>query len=120
MIDSKKSKQVGNSGEDLAWEEYQKRGYTLLERHYIVYGVGEADLILAKGDQLIIAEVKTRRTLRYGEPLESISKLKQHRLKEVARQYLSETEYNSVRFDCVSIKIGNHSITVDITEEAFI
>lgn len=120
MTDTKAAKRTGSYGEDLAAKAYEAKGYIVLERQYRIHGVGEADLILLKDNELVFAEVKTRKGISYGAPEESVNKLKQHRLKQVARHYINKREYNGVRFDVVSIMIEDHRVTVDIIEEAFL
>ena len=120
MTDSKAAKRTGNYGEGLAVKAYEAKGYIALERQYRIHGVGEVDLILIKDNELVFAEVKTRKSTACGAPEESVNKLKQHRIKKVARRYINNTEYDSVRFDVVSVEIDDQGVSVDIIEEAFL
>lgn len=45
---------------------------------------GEIDIVARHGDCLVVCEVKTRRTLRYGSPLEAITWRKAARLRRLA------------------------------------
>lgn len=61
---------------------------------------------------MIFAEVKTRTTIEYGDPLESVNRLKVARIKKVASQYLASKrlpEYNP-SFNIISIIIGRSFI----------
>lgn len=51
----------GRWGEDLAAREYQRDGYTVLDRNSRCE-LGEVDLILERGGTVVFCEVKTRRT----------------------------------------------------------
>jgi putative endonuclease len=51
---------------------------------------GEIDLVVMDGDCLVIVEVKTRRTLAFGAPVEAVTAVKAARLRRLASCWLSE------------------------------
>jgi Holliday junction resolvase-like predicted endonuclease len=82
-----------------------------LEKNYRTR-FGEIDIIARKGRNLIFTEVKTRTTCEYGDPLESINRLKVARIKKVANQYIVSKrlpEYDP-SFNIISITIGRSFI----------
>lgn len=54
------TKDIGSIGEQMAAELLASKGYAIIERNSIVANV-EVDIIAAKGNRLIMVEVKTRR-----------------------------------------------------------
>ena len=48
-----------------------RQGYRLVERNYRTRR-GEIDLIVRKRDTLVFVEVKLRRSLNFGDPLEAV------------------------------------------------
>ncbi len=122
MSDTGGNKKLGDLGEDLAAEAYAARGYSILERQYHVRGIGEADLICIGRGTLVIAEVKTRSGDKWGRPEEAVDGTKRMRLRRLAEYYIHlhrELTWTDIRFDVVSITMGNHSPYVNIIEEAF-
>ena len=58
---------LGALGEARAAEHLERRGYRIVGRNVRAGGV-ELDLIARRGLWLVFAEVKARRTLRFGAP----------------------------------------------------
>ena len=101
---------VGRRGEDLAHRYLRRLGYIIVARNYrLSSGEAEADLIAREGEDLVIVEVKTRETAEYGPPERAVSREKQRHLIRVAREYARKTDtpWERVRFDVVSIVMGN-------------
>jgi putative endonuclease len=95
---------LGQKGERLAAGLLKKEGYRILEYNYRGR-LGEVDLIAEDGDCLVFVEVKTRRNLAFGHPLESIDLRKQRQLIKVAREYVAQKgeEERFCRFDAVAV-----------------
>lgn len=66
---------------------------------------GEIDLVLRDGDVLVVAEVKTRRGVGYGHPLEAVDEVRLHRMRRVAAKWMAERRIRpkQVRFDVVGV-----------------
>lgn len=62
----------GAAAEDLALRYLEARGLSLVARNFRCR-VGELDLIMRDGEQLVFVEVRSRRHNRYGTPAESIT-----------------------------------------------
>jgi putative endonuclease len=101
---SKKRLSLGRRGEELACKYLKKAGYKILELNYRGR-LGEIDLVAEDGDCLVFVEVKTRSSLDFGHPFESINSRKQQQLIRAAREYLAEhgAEERVCRFDAVSV-----------------
>ena len=62
-------RQLGDHGEDLAAAALKQQGYKILERNYVT-PLGEIDLVARQGQVLVVVEVKTRKSTRFGSPQE--------------------------------------------------
>ncbi|HEY55492.1 MAG TPA: YraN family protein [Dehalococcoidia bacterium] len=116
-----KRRETGILGEKLAREFLQKRGYHILEANYRC-SEGEIDLVARHRDCLVFVEVKTRRSLEFGSPEESITAAKKERLKAVAYHYQqSHSDLPpSWRIDVVAIELGRRGkpSRIEIIENA--
>ena len=91
-------------GEDLAVKYLQNKGYKVIERNY-QKRYGEIDVIALIDNTLVFIEVKTRKSISYGTPMEAITYRKLRELIKTA-QYYSLTHPNLpklLRIDAVSI-----------------
>jgi putative endonuclease len=70
---------LGRRGEELAAEYLESLGMLIVERNWRCSD-GEIDIVALDGDALVIAEVKTRRSLAYGHPFEAVGSDKLARL----------------------------------------
>ncbi|WP_405060453.1 YraN family protein [Kribbella sp. NBC_01505] len=97
---------VGRFGEDLASRYLTTQGLVVLERNWRC-DIGEIDIVAREGDTLVICEVKTRRGLGYGSPLESITYRKLTTLRKLAGAWLRSHQVRpaGVRIDIVSVLI---------------
>lgn len=113
-------RQLGNRGEDLAAAALKKQGYKILERNYTT-PLGEIDLIARHRGELVFIEVKTRKSLRFGEPQDAVSAPKQARLRRLADYYLKQKRLGEVpvRFDVVAITMAAGDPRVEIIQNAF-
>ena len=100
----------GASGEAAALVEYEKRGWTAVDRNWHYGRFGEIDIILARdgprGRTLCFCEVKTRTGVKYGRPGEAVGCRKRNRIRFLAEGYLAEhPEYRDafVRFDVCEV-----------------
>jgi putative endonuclease len=111
---------LGQVGERLALEHYQRLGFQLLERNHRNRS-GELDLIVYDGRTIVFAEVKARRAGGL-DPILSITPAKQRRLRLAAAGWLAAQAHvpdaNELRFDAVGIVIdaGGHLVALDQRE----
>ncbi len=75
MLKKLSAKQLGNYGEKIAAEYYQKLGYQIIGRN-LHTRYGEIDLLLSKKSAILLVEVKTRRNYSFGWGEETVSEAK--------------------------------------------
>jgi putative endonuclease len=114
------NRRSGAWGEELALRYLTKRGYELVERNYRTR-YGELDLILRHEDTLVFVEVKLRRGLGFGDPLEAVTPRKQAAIRALAERYLSDRkpDFEAIRFDVVGILVGDGTRRIVHVEDAF-
>jgi len=101
-----KRRDTGILGEKLAGEFLKKRGYHIRETNYRC-PKGEIDIVATRRDYLVFVEVRTKKSLEFGSPEESITPTKQQRLRTIAAYY-RQTHRNLPelwRIDVVAIEL---------------
>ena len=94
---------TGEEGENLAREWLRERGYEILHRnwrhrHY------EIDIIAMKDKKLHFVEVKCRKSDRFGNPEESVTKRKFKNLQRAADEFLFlYPGHKWIQYDILSI-----------------
>lgn len=81
-----KRRDTGILGEKLAKNFLKKRGYRILETNYR-YPNGEIDIVARHKEYLVFIEVRTKTSLEFGSPEESITPAKQQRMRTAAFHY---------------------------------
>jgi putative endonuclease len=111
---------LGAHGEAVVARWYEARGYTVLARNWRCRA-GEIDLVLGRGPIVVVCEVKTRSSDRFGSPFDAVGWQKQQRLRRLAAEWLAAGATTDgrgraeVRFDVASVLRGQ----VDVIEGAF-
>jgi putative endonuclease len=111
--------ELGKKGEDAACEFLIDLGYTILERNWR-NKFEEIDIIARDGEMLVIAEVKTRSSISFGNPELSVGLRKQRLLVNAAEAYI--VKHNSdleTRFDILSVIMLPHGPKVTHIQAAF-
>jgi len=104
-----KRRDTGILGEKIARGFLEKRGYHILETNYRC-PEGEIDIVARHNDSLIFVEVRTKKSLEFGSPEESITPTKMERLKAVAAHYGQNHDDlpPSWRIDVVAIELDKN------------
>lgn len=114
-------KKLGDSGEKIAVKYLRKNGYRIVEQNYR-NRLGEIDIIAVERKTIVFVEVKTRRSIRFGNPKWAVTPKKQQKISMVALQYLKEQKKfgQPARFDVVSIMHppGGEK-TIELVQNAF-
>lgn len=98
---------LGQTGERMAADYLEDRGIRVIDSNWRCSS-GEIDLVALDGGELVIVEVKTRRSRRYGDPLEALTRAKVARLRTLAVLWARDHQYvgGSLRIDAVGIVLG--------------
>ncbi len=116
-----KRRDTGILGEKLAGDFLKKRGYRIYETNYRC-PEGEVDIVARHKDSLVFIEVRSKRSLEFGSPEESITPTKMERLRAVAAHYL-QTHNNLPslwRIDVAAVEIDQKGkpLRIEIIENA--
>jgi putative endonuclease len=110
----------GMAGEEVAASWYLARGFRIVTRNWRC-AAGEIDLLVARGELLVICEVKTRRGNAFGGGYEAVGRQKQRKLRQLAELFLqaSSTRPIAVRFDVASVALGARGADIEVFQDAF-
>ena len=96
-------KVLGKKGEKLVEAYLKKQGCKILKRNFRS-PFGEADLVVADGEEIAFVEVKTRTNDGFSTPAAAVTKEKQKRYRQIAKYYMANVgEEIAVRFDVVEV-----------------
>lgn len=111
---------VWRDGEEAAWRTYRDRGYRLIARNWRC-PLGELDLVVARGSEVVFCEVKSRRPSRLGAPFEAVTRDKQRKVRALATAFCASERPRAqrYRFDVASVSVGREGIDVYVFEDAF-
>ncbi len=116
-----KRKDTGILGEKLAKDFLKKRGYHIKETNYRC-PQGEIDIIAKHRDCLVFIEVRTKRSLEFGSPEQSITPAKMERLRATASHY--QQTHNNLpplwRIDVVAVELNQRGklLRIELIENA--
>lgn len=115
-----KRQQFGKKGESLAAWYLKKNGYKIIEQNYRT-PLGEIDIIAKEKKTIVFVEVKSRRSIRYGNPKWAVTPKKQRKISMVALQYLKSTRQMDAkaRFDVVAVMSNRDQPQIEIVKNAF-
>lgn len=104
------NKQKGHAGESLAEGFLLQQGYRILSRNFR-FRRAEVDLIATDGEELVIVEVKLRKSNRFGFPEEDVSNRKVELLYEAGYAFREQQQLSiPVRFDIIAISLDESDI----------
>ena len=78
---------LGKIGENIAIKYLENNGYKIVDKNFECRQ-GEIDIIAKEKNELVIIEVKTRKSLEYGNPVDAVDKNKRKHIYKVAEYYL--------------------------------
>ena len=119
-MNSDKRQSFGKSGEDLACQELQRRGYAILARSYRSR-FGEIDIIAKDNETIVFIEVKARAGDDFGGGAAAVTPWKQRRISQMAVDYLSRNKLHDkpCRFDVVTVDVKEGAPEIVVYTSAF-
>ncbi|MFJ6652207.1 YraN family protein [Microbacterium sp. NPDC091313] len=78
---------LGRAGEERAAQHLSATGHTILDRNWRC-PQGEIDIVAERGRDLVVVEVKTRRSDLFGHPAEAVDAKKAERLWRLAMAWI--------------------------------
>ena len=110
---------IGKEGEALAADYLIDKGCTILEKNW-QSNHQEIDIIARSKNQLLVVEVKSRKSMYAGEPELSVNRQKQRMLIKAANHYVMKNKIDlDVRFDIITVKFGQAEPQIHHIEDAF-
>ena len=107
----------GRQGELLAVEYLKAAGYEILYANWR-YKYWEVDVIAQDAGSLAFVEVKSRKSILFGEPSDFVDVKKQQNLIQAAEAYIELYNYEGeIRFDIVSVYLD--STKIELIKDAF-
>lgn len=103
---TKDTNRIGERGEDAAAAYLERSNMTIVDRNWRC-PAGEVDIVALDGDELVLVEVKTRRSTNKGTPDEAVTPAKQRKYARIAATYVQTAGLGevSVRFDVIAILV---------------
>ena len=110
-----KRRDTGRLGEKIARDFLTRRGYHILETNYRCPH-GEVDIIARHQDYLVFIEVRTKRSLKFGSPEESITPAKKEKMIATAWHYQQSRDNppSLWRIDTVAIELNRKGVPLRI------
>lgn len=98
------NQRTGARGEQIAAGWLRGRGLQVLATNWRCRA-GEIDIVARDGPALVVVEVKTRSSMRYGSPAEAVRGVKLQRLRRLAAEFLAQSpqRYPAVRIDVIAV-----------------
>lgn len=121
MLQTRKQQQ-GTHAEREACLFLEKKGFSVLEKNFRCR-LGEIDLIMADGDDVVFVEVRSRSRTDYGRASETVNRVKQHKIIQTATYYLQKKRWLSTRngrFDVIEVHYADGHPTLDWFKSAFL
>lgn len=114
MREEKDSKKIGALGESYATLKLMQKGWILLDRNWHCR-FGELDIVMITPKKILVfVEVKTRRSIKCGTPMEAITYKKCVKTRKTAMKWLQENGskicHYITRFDAISITIATKNV----------
>ena len=115
-----KDQQFGKESESTAVRHLKKKGYKIIEQNYRTK-LGEIDIIAKENNTIVFVEVKSRKSVSFGNPKYAVTPKKMRKISMVALYFLKVTNQSDskARFDVVSISPGGKDPEIEIIKNAF-
>jgi putative endonuclease len=120
MKSPQNNRAAGGVAEEIARVYLLEKGYRILATNWFC-GHLEMDIVAMQGDELVIAEVKSRQGIRFEHPSDAISNRKMKQLIEAAESWIEHSGWTGeTRFDLITVIFtGPDRYELEHFEEAF-
>jgi putative endonuclease len=110
----------GELGERVAERWLKRKGWRILERRFR-NGHRDIDLVAERDGMVAFVEVKARRGVEFGDPVEAVHWRKQRELARSASIWIDRfgTPQRNYRFDVIGILVQGERVRVRHVENAF-
>lgn len=115
MSSNASNRAKGHKIEKKVLQYLRQKGLKCVRQNYIS-PFGEVDLIMQDQTTLVFTEVRFRRQLNYGSPIETIHYLKQQKIIKTAYHFLKRyyTQWPPCRFDVVAVMAASQNSHLQI------
>ena len=109
----------GNFGEKQATKYLESLGYEIICNNFKCMQ-GEIDIIARDKNEIVFVEVKTRASLRYGNPKEAVDERKLDHIFKAGKYYLykNHEENKFVRIDVIEVYLRYGDIMINHIKQA--
>ena len=108
--------EIGKWGENLACQYLEKNHYQIIDKNFWCH-LGEIDIIAKdlNKKELAFIEVKTRTSLRYGNPAEAVTAKKLRHIKHTIEYFMvrKHLENVAIRIDVIEVLIQKQGYRVN-------
>jgi putative endonuclease len=112
--------ELGKKGEDAACMYLEQNGYIITHRNYI-YNRCEIDVIATIDNYIVFVEVKSRKSVVWGNPEDAVNKAKMKKIIHAADYFLKENDINKdARFDIISAVWNGKDFEITHIDDAFL
>ncbi len=104
--EQRSTRAFGDAAERRVRRHFRLRGYRVVEANAWVAGY-ELDLVVRRGDRLVVCEVKTKGGEDYGHPFEMVTEEKARRIRQAAEAWLArrpDLEGLEVALEAVAVR----------------
>lgn len=116
-----KKKKIGKLGEELATKYLIEQGYEIIEKNFECK-IGEIDIIAKDKDEIVFIEVKSRKVLVYGDPVDAVDTIKKKHIYRTAQYFLLIHNALEVftRIDVIEVYMMNGKYRINHIKKAII
>ncbi|NHN54383.1 YraN family protein [Calidifontibacter sp. DB0510] len=108
-IDTGDRRALGARGEDYAAAFLTRAGLRIIDRNWRCRD-GEIDLVAWEEPTrtIVVVEVKTRRSVAFGSPIEAVTQVKAHRLRRLAARWARDHDAHAaaLRVDVIGVLVA--------------
>lgn len=115
-----KNKIKGDFGENFVTKYLNKHGYKILSKNFKC-NYGEIDIIFEDRDEIVFGEIKTRNSVKYGYPAESINLIKRKHIFNSSKYflYINKLLNKNIRYDVFEVYINNRKPIINHIRNVF-